>query len=129
MAFVLLLLFIGLPLLDLFLLIKLAGILGLLPTIGLVVVTGLVGVGLIQREGLTVLLRLQRAVFVDEMQQTMLEGALLVGGGIMLLSPGVVTDIVGLSLVAPWTRPRVATRLRGWMERSDAVRFEVRTIQ
>lgn len=119
----LLLLFVGLPLLDLVLLVKLAGIIGLLETVLLIVFTGIVGVSLIRKEGFNVLMRLQHAAMVEEIGQTVVEGALLTAGGILLLSPGVLTDAIGVSLVFSWTRTRIAAWLRQRLQESD--RFQV----
>ncbi|MFB6216947.1 MAG: FxsA family protein, partial [Candidatus Aenigmatarchaeota archaeon] len=58
----LILLFVVLPLIDLFLLVKLAGIIGLLETVLLVVFTGIVGASMVRKEGLNVLRRLQHSV-------------------------------------------------------------------
>lgn len=128
MLAVLLLLFIGLPLLDLVILVKLAGIIGLMETVLLVIFTALVGVSLIRQEGFNVLMRLQRAVMAEEIGQTVMEGALLTAGGIFLLSPGILTDLIGFSLVFSWTRTRLAAWLRQRMQESGSIQVEVRRL-
>lgn len=125
----LLLLFIGLPLIDLVILVKLAGIIGLFETVLLVIFTGIVGVSLIRKEGFNVLMRLQQAVLVEEVGQTVMEGALLTAGGIFLLSPGILTDLIGFSLVFEWTRTRLAAWLRQKMQESSSFTVEVQTHQ
>lgn len=121
-------LFIGLPLLDLFLLLKLADFIGLVETLLLVIFTGIVGASLIKSEGIGVLRRLQNAVYVKEAGQAAIEGALLVGGGIFLLSPGVVTDLLGFVLVFSWTRQHLAVRLRDYMQNANNITVDVQTL-
>lgn len=120
----LILLFVLLPLIDVFLLVKVAGHIGLLNTVLLVVLTGVIGASLVKREGITVLTRIQRAVYMDEMGQAVVEGALLTGGGLLLLSPGVITDVLGFAFVVPHTRQTLATYLRTRMEESENVVIE-----
>lgn len=120
----LVLLFVALPLIDVFLLVKVAGHIGLLNTVLLVVLTGVIGASLVKREGITVLSRIQRAVYMDEMGQAVVEGALLTGGGLLLLSPGVITDAIGFAFVVPHTRQSFARYLRTRMEESENVVIE-----
>ncbi|MFB6294695.1 MAG: FxsA family protein [Candidatus Nanohaloarchaea archaeon] len=126
---ILLLLFIALPLVDLYILIQLAGVIGLVETLLLVVFTGVVGASFIRREGTSVLLRLQQAVMAEEAGQAVVEGALITAGGILLISPGVVTDLIGFLFVLPWTRPRIAAWLRQRLQDSAAVTVEIGTGQ
>ncbi|MFB6166673.1 MAG: FxsA family protein [Candidatus Nanohaloarchaea archaeon] len=122
----LLFLFIGLPLLDLVLLVKIAGVIGLLETVLIVVFTGVIGVSLIRKEGVHVLKRLQTSVTAGEIGQTVMEGALLTVGGVFLISPGIITDLLGFSLVFSWTRTRLASYLRRRMQESGSFQVEVR---
>lgn len=121
----LVLLFVLLPLIDMVFLLYLAQIIGILPAIALVIVTGVIGAALIKSEGINVLRRLQQAVYLDEVGQAVIEGALLVAGGIFLLSPGVLTDLLGFTLVFSWTRQRLATWLRNYLKNADNVTIEI----
>ncbi|MFB6166636.1 MAG: FxsA family protein [Candidatus Nanohaloarchaea archaeon] len=123
----LLFLFVILPLLDLVLLVKVAGIIGLWETVLIVVFTGLVGASLIRREGFRVMGRMQSAVMAEEVGQTVLEGALLTVGGVFLLSPGIITDLLGFSLAFSWTRTRLAAWMRRRMQDSDRFAVQVET--
>lgn len=105
-----------LPFLDLYILIEVAGTLGFLQTIGLVLLTGAIGAFFIRREGRTVLRRLGTSVTAKEVSRNVLEGGLIVLGGIMLLSPGFITDCLGLLLVMQWSRIRIALRLEKMMK-------------
>ncbi len=98
-------LFITVPILEMYLLIKIGGVIGALPTIGLVVVTAMVGVALLRQQGLATLNRVQTALDRGELPATeMLEGIALLLGGALLLTPGFVTDGLGLFCLIPSTR-------------------------
>ena len=112
MFFKLFLAFTLIPAIELYLLMSLGAIIGPLNTVLLILVTGVIGAGLAKREGFSVLLSLQ-----TELQQglppaeRLMEGALIVVGGILLITPGVLTDAIGFSLILPLTRRRIAPRL------------------
>lgn len=118
MLFRLFLLFVGLPLIELAILIQLGQWVGLLPTIGLVVLTGAVGAALARRQGFRVWLAIQ-----DELRRGhmpvggLMDGLLVLIGGIVLLTPGLITDILGLLLLLPGTRSAFRAYLRRRLER------------
>ena len=86
-------------------LIKIGGVIGALPTIALVVVTAMVGVALLRQQGLATLGRVQTALDRGELPANeMLEGIALLVGGALLLTPGFVTDGLGLFCLIPTTR-------------------------
>ena len=92
-----------------YLLIEVGGQIGTLPTIGLVMLTAVIGVALLKRQGLATLTRgvgrMQRGeVPIGEMA----EGILLAVAGALLLTPGFVTDAVGFLLLWPPSRVMVA---------------------
>lgn len=116
MILYLIILLLLLPFLDLYLLIEVAGQLGFIPTIGLIILTGAVGAFFIRREGQTVLRRLGASVTAKEVSRNVLEGALIVLGGIMLLSPGFITDCLGFLLVIGWSRTRIVLKLEKKLE-------------
>ena len=97
------------PIVEMYLLIEVGGQIGSLPTIGLVMLTAVIGVALLKRQGLATLTRgvgrMQRGeVPIGEMA----EGILLAVAGALLLTPGFVTDAVGFLLLWPPTRVMVA---------------------
>jgi UPF0716 protein FxsA len=114
----LLILFIGVPALELWLLFQIGGEIGVLPTIALLLGAGVFGSWLAKREGMRVLREMQRAVAEGRVPaEGLLSGALVLVGGVLLVTPGVATDVVGLLLLLPPTRRVAAGLLRRWFER------------
>lgn len=100
-----LLLFIFLPMIELYLLIMLGSRIGAMPTIGLIVLTGIIGASLARQQGISVLTRIQQEISSGKAPtQELVEGALILVGGIVLLTPGIITDIFGFSLLVPPVR-------------------------
>ncbi|MFB6199624.1 MAG: FxsA family protein [Candidatus Nanohaloarchaea archaeon] len=113
------------PFIDLYLLVMVAGEIGFLQTLAIVVVTGFVGAGIVKREGVNVLRKLQAAVTPEEISRNVIEGALLVVGGFMLLTPGLVTDFLGLMCAWRPTRERIMLKMADKVKSN--IRFEVQT--
>jgi UPF0716 protein FxsA len=99
------LLFIAVPIAELALLIWLGGLIGFWPTLGLVVVTGAAGAALARASGVKVLLQIRAEVAAGRMPVGhMLDGALVLVGGLLLLTPGLLSDLAGLALLVPASR-------------------------
>jgi UPF0716 protein FxsA len=121
----LLALFVIVPLVELILLVRLGQWVGLLPTIGLVVLTGVAGAALARREGLRTLWLIQADVRSGRFPVgRLLDGALILLAGGLLLTPGVLTDIVGLAMLVPgsrgWIKVRLGSHLRRMVESGRA---------
>ncbi|MEE4299679.1 MAG: FxsA family protein, partial [Pseudomonadales bacterium] len=122
------------PIVEMYLLIKVGGWIGALPTIGLVALTAMIGVALLRQQGFATLLRGQQRLAAGELPaQEMMEGFALAVGGALLLTPGFVTDGFGFALLLPFTRRALVHWLmkRGsWQAYGDArgaaFRFEAR---
>lgn len=100
------LLFIGLPLLEIFLLIQLGQVIGAWWTILVLVLTGVLGSYLMKREGSRAWKALREALASHRMPGAELaDGALILIGGTLLLTPGFVSDAAGLFCILPFTRP------------------------
>lgn len=107
MGFVLLILFFAVPLAEIWLLIKVGGWLGAIPTIGLVVFTAVLGVLLLRWQGFGVLNRVRLMMARGELPALeMMEGVALVFSGVLLLIPGFFTDTLGILLMIPPLRRR-----------------------
>ncbi|OWZ84692.1 FxsA family protein [Natranaerobius trueperi] len=101
-----LLIFTLIPLLEVWVLARLGQSIGPLPTIVLVAITGFVGVFLAKSQGLIVITKLQKRLSTGQLPtDELFSGACILVGGALLLTPGVVTDIFGLTLLIPFTRP------------------------
>ena len=109
----LLLLFVLVPLVELYLLTLIARATSFWWAVALTVVTGVAGGSLAKREGLRVWRRWQAALNQMRVpEEGVVDGLLILVGGVLLITPGVLTDITGFVLVLPQTRRLVAQRLR-----------------
>ncbi len=107
------LLFVVVPLLELALLIRVGQIVGFWPTIGLVIFTGMAGAWLARLEGLRTLFKLRDDLAHGRLPgQAIMDGVAVLLGGALLLTPGIVTDILGFSLLLPQTRRSIQRRVR-----------------
>lgn len=114
MSLVLILAFIVVPLLELFVLLQVADVIGLPLTLLVLLAVSVAGAALVRREGTRAWRRFQEALHAGRMPtQEVVDGALLLLAGALLLTPGFVTDTVGLLLLAPPTRALVSRALRG----------------
>lgn len=112
------LLFIVVPLLELVLLIRLGQMVGLWPTLGLVVFTGLTGAAMARAEGLRVLYGFRSELASGRLPgQALLDGVCVLIGGAFLLTPGILTDFTGFALLFPPTRHWIQRRMRRRIER------------
>ncbi len=97
-----LILFIAIPLIEIYFLIQIGEVIGAWPTILLVVLTAVVGVGLLRWQGFSTLMRFQTELARGQVPaMPLFEGLLLVVAGALLLTPGFVTDAVGFVLLVP----------------------------
>jgi UPF0716 protein FxsA len=113
----LLILFITVPLLEILILIKLGETLGFWATVLLVIGTGVLGATLARFYGWVVWQRISRELEAGHVPaEQLLDGALLFVGGVVLLTPGLLTDIAGFLLLIPWTRGVVKRWLRSKFE-------------
>ena len=105
MFFYLLLLFTLLPMTELVLLIKIGRHIGLLNAILIVIATGIFGASLARWQGLTVIREVQNQLSVGIMpKEEILDGIIILAGGLLLLTPGLITDFIGLVAIIPITR-------------------------
>lgn len=115
----LLLLFLLVPLIEIYLLIKIGGVIGAFPTVVLVVLTAVIGAALARHQGLATLQRLQATMARGEAPAIeMIEGVLLLVGAVLLLTPGFLTDLLGFACLIPPTRRALAF---WWLRRVTVV--------
>jgi UPF0716 protein FxsA len=100
--FLLLLLFFTIPLVEIYVLLEVGGAIGVLPTIAMVVLTAVIGAGLIRAQGIATLGRVQQQLERGELPAVgIIEAALLLVAGALLLTPGFVTDTIGFLILVP----------------------------
>jgi UPF0716 protein FxsA len=111
MSLLLFLAFVLVPLVELYVIIQVGRVFGALPTIVAVFAISAAGAVLVKAEGLRAWRRFRAALAAGRLPATeVVDGALLLAGGALLVTPGFVTDAVGLLLVAPPSR-RLMNRL------------------
>lgn len=104
--------FIAIPILEMAILIKVGSLIGVLPTIGLVMLTAVIGLWLLRLEGLATWIRVQEKLTLGEVPGIeLLEGIMLIIGGALLLTPGFFTDTIGFICLIPGLRKPLARRL------------------
>ena len=102
---VLLLVLLGIPVAEVFFIIRVARDLGIGETIGLLVAVSVAGAWLVRRSGLGVLRQIQERLARGEIPgKELVDGLLILVGGVLMLTPGFLTDAVGLLLLVPPTR-------------------------
>jgi UPF0716 protein FxsA len=105
MALVLILVFVVAPLVELAVIIQVAGAIGAFNTIGLLVAVSILGAWLAKREGLGVLNRIQAALDRGQAPATeLVDGGMILLAGALMIAPGFVSDVLALLLLLPPTR-------------------------
>ena len=103
------LLFLIIPAIEIALFIQIGGVIGVIPTLLLILITAIVGVALLRLQGLVTLVRVQESLNRGEIPAVeMLEGLMLLLSGAFLLTPGFFTDAVGFAALMPAVRRSVA---------------------
>ncbi len=117
----LLLLFVGVPLMELALLLRIGEWIGAWPTFAIVILTGVLGATLAKLEGWRVMLRIQQDLEQGRMPAPyILDGVMILVAGAMLITPGFITDIAGFLLLLPpfrllvkqWIRRKIEKKIR-----------------
>jgi len=110
-------LFIGLPIVELALLFELHGSVGFMPTVLLVLLTGLAGATLVRRQGLATLLKIQQEMARGNVPAPqMMDGVMILVAGALLVTPGLITDGAGFALLVPFLREKIRDWLRKKIE-------------
>jgi UPF0716 protein FxsA len=127
-ALLLVLLFIVLPVAEIYVIIKVGEAIGVWPTIGLLILDGFLGAALLRHQGRAAWRRFNEAVAAGKIPaREAFDGAMVIVGGAFLLAPGFITDAIGLLLLIPPSR----AMLRGIVTKLAVGRaaFAVRTVQ
>ena len=119
---ILFLMLLTVPILEIYLLIQVGGQVGTLTTISLVVATAILGIGLVRREGVRTIVALNQRLEQGELPAIeVVEGAMLLVAGALLLTPGFFTDGVGFLFAFPWTRVWLRRGLMGLIKQKAAM--------
>ncbi|PMI35075.1 membrane protein FxsA [Enterovibrio norvegicus] len=119
---ILLLMFITVPIIEIALFIQVGGVLGLWPTVALILLTAFVGASLVRSQGIQTLLSVQQRLQQGELPaQQIVEGVMLAVAGVLLLTPGFMTDAMGMAVLLPWPRAWLAQQI---MSRVKVANFQ-----
>lgn len=106
------LVFLMVPLIELYVLIEVGSVIGAVPTILLTIATAIIGAALMRSQGMMTLQKAQQSLAAGQVPQTeMVEGILIFVGGLFLLIPGLITDFIGFLFLIPPIRQRFAKSL------------------
>ncbi|RAY14010.1 FxsA family protein [Actinomadura craniellae] len=115
---VLFLAFLLMPVAEIYVIIQVGTVIGAWPTVGLLLVESLLGAVIMRREGRRAWRELQRTFGRGEMpDRELADAALVLTGGVLLLTPGFITDVLGFLFVLPFTRPLVRRALVAYAAR------------
>lgn len=118
----LLLAFILTPVIEIAVFIEVGGAIGLWPTLAVVIVTAVVGTGLLRQQGLATLRRAQESLARNQFPvQEVYDGMCLLFAGALLLTPGFVTDAVGLLLFLPAFRAMIVRVVGHYLRKSGRI--------
>lgn len=105
-------LFVVLPVLEISVLIRVGSVIGFWPTLLLIILTALIGTTLLRIQGTAVFLEAKSALSNNRFpSRSVLEGIILLFGALLLITPGFVTDGLGIILLIPPLRHRLLTRI------------------
>ena len=126
---ILVVLLITVPLLELYILIKVGGLIGVIPTIMICIVTAITGAAMMRYQGLRTLISLQTKLAQGEFPaQDLLEGVILLVGGMLLFTPGFFTDALGFICLVPTCRTVIARQFGKLVGQSSAFRTQNRPV-
>ncbi len=115
--------FIAVPLIEIALFIQVGGLIGLWPTLGIVVLTAILGTWLVRTQGKAAINHLRGSFEkLDDPTEPLAHGAMILIAGALLLTPGFFTDAIGFALLTPGIRHAAFHYLR---KRVNVARFEM----
>ncbi len=113
----LLIVFTVVPIIELYVLIEAGRQIGVFPTIGMILLTGIAGAFLARTQGFNLINRIQSELNQGHLPaEELLDGAVILAGGLLLLTPGFCTDLTGFILLTPVTRQIIKGWLKKWLD-------------
>ena len=118
MFFKLFLLFTLIPVIELSLLIKIGSYIGILNTAVIVIITAVIGAYMVRMEGMGVMYRIQKNMHEGMFPgEELINGAMILVAGALLLTPGFFTDIIGFLMVIPVSRTYISGLIKKYIEK------------
>lgn len=112
------LLFLLVPALEIYLLLKVGSLMGAVPTVAMLVAISLAGAWLVRHQGFMILRRIQTELAQGRLPAAeLLDGALILIGGVLLLTPGFFTDFLGIFFLFPPSRILIKRLMGRWLQR------------
>ncbi len=122
LGYIIFILLLGVPMVEIGVFIEVGGLIGLWPTIAVIFITAAIGAGLMRTQGLAVMYRAQEAMRRGEMPLVQVfDGLCLLFAGALLLTPGFVTDAVGFLLFIPPLRVLLGRGIAGFVAKRGGV--------
>ena len=113
----LLLLFTLVPVLEIYVLLQVGSVIGVIPTVLLILATGMAGAYLARSQGFQILTKIQNELQTGHLPtQELLDGAIILVGGVLLLTPGFCTDLAGIVMLIPGTRNWLKKVVGNWLQ-------------
>lgn len=113
---ILFLLFTIVPAVELYLLFKVGAQIGAPQTIFIIIATGIIGAGLAKSQGLKIIREIQTQLQTGNMPSKAIErGLMMLVGGVLLVTPGFITDIIGILLITPITQDIIGLFLKPFL--------------
>lgn len=113
--------FILMPILELAVLLKVHQAVGLANTLAIVIITGFVGAFLARAQGMAVLMQIRRDLVEGKMPAPrLMDGVMILVAGVLLITPGLITDTAGFLLLIPTVR----SAIRAWLQRKLEEKFQ-----
>ena len=110
-------LFIGLPIVELAVLLKVHEVFHFWPTFLLVILTGVLGLTLVKRQGIAIIQKIQQEMARGNVPAPqMIDGVMILVAGALLVTPGLITDTVGFLLLVPFVREQIRIWLKKKIE-------------
>jgi UPF0716 protein FxsA len=127
MALLLVLVFVVAPLVELAVIVQVAGAIGVPDTIGLLILVSLAGAWLAKREGVGVLRRIQAALARGDLPgREVADGGLILLAGALMIAPGFISDVLAVTLLLPPTRALVRRPLLAYVARTGVLTVTAR---
>ncbi len=117
MFFKLAFLFITIPICEIFIFLEAGSLIGLWPTLLTVIFTGIAGAYLARTQGFDLLQRIQKSMERGELPtHELIDGVFILTGGLLLLTPGFLTDLFGFICLTPFSREPMKQILMRWFK-------------